>query len=206
MSLSKRKSLSVLLICLGLVTLLLACAPRMADPEATDASMENATEQQLLVPAWSPASDCASCHVNEAVSQSDPKSLASLHSEQKCGSCHSDETSLTEVHEDYAAGELPTKLKLSTVTDAEGGCLSSGCHNQEELATKTAASLVLTDNEGTRVNPHALPATAQHLAEGIACVDCHMMHQDYDLEKEARETCTNCHHQNVYQCGTCHTV
>ncbi len=72
-----------------------------------------------------------------------------------------------------------------------------------QLIAATADSEVLTDSEGTVVNPHDLPDSMNH--NKIACVDCHKIHDtEADLAKTASKKCTSCHHQNIYECYTCH--
>ena len=41
------------------------------------------------------------------------------------------------------------------------------------------------------------------------CESCHGvqsngMHSDKSVEKVAADKCTDCHHENVYECFTCH--
>ena len=62
---------------------------------------------------------------------------------------------------------------------------------------------VLTDMNGTIVNPHALPESADH-AE-VSCVSCHQMHAAGSIEKKAQRACASCHHADVYECYTCHS-
>lgn len=69
-------------------------------------------------------------------------------------------------------------------------------------ATATADVTVLTDENGTTVNPHDLPVNKSH--DTIVCATCHTMHDDAPLEETAAEACTKCHHDNVYECFTCH--
>jgi hypothetical protein len=198
-----RKGLLVLplLLCLG-VSMLVACAPKQATPaEGPDVSAEDSAAQ-IELPAWTSESDCASCHVNQFASQSSPDCLTSKHAVLACVTCHADDSALAKAHENYATAKQPTKLKKTEVT--RNSCLSSGCHDQESLKAVTADVTVLRDDEGLVANPHDLSANDKH--EGIVCADCHTMHEPYELEPEARQACINCHHENVYQCGTCHSV
>ena len=50
----------------------------------------------------------------------------------------------------------------------------ASCHNAADLAAKTTESAVLTDSEGTVVNPHDLPENEDHAA--TKCTSCHKMH------------------------------
>lgn len=149
--------------------------------------------------AWVPESDCATCHAGEASSFSDANVPASNHAEN-CMSCHSDEAKLADVHKDTAGKQPPKKLKKTEVGDET--CLS--CHSYDELAAKTADLAILTDENGTTVNPHEAPGlTPGH--EDMACSDCHSLHSEESPETKAPEVCLSCHHDNVYECGTCHS-
>jgi hypothetical protein len=69
-------------------------------------------------------------------------------------------------------------------------------------ATATADIDWLTDENGTTVNPHNLPVNKSH--NTITCATCHDMHNDETLEETAKNACIQCHHDNVYECFTCH--
>lgn len=80
-------------------------------------------------------------------------------------------------------------------------CMS--CHALEDIQAATADSTVLTDTNGTVVNPHDLPAIDDHA--GITCASCHKSHEvSESTEKSAKRTCASCHHADVYECYTCH--
>jgi Zn finger protein HypA/HybF involved in hydrogenase expression len=80
-------------------------------------------------------------------------------------------------------------------------CFSS--HEEVDLPVLTSAVTVLTDSEGTTVNPHELPTNEKHA--DITCSSCHKMHNSIsDIPKKAKATCATCHHKDVYECGTCH--
>lgn len=70
------------------------------------------------------------------------------------------------------------------------------------LIAATADSTVLTDENGTTVNPHDLPAVEDHAS--VNCIDCHKGHTDDALEVSAMKACVLCHHENVFECYTCH--
>ena len=72
----------------------------------------------------------------------------------------------------------------------------------EALAELTDGSDVLVDSEGTVVNPHDLPTVSDHAA--ITCIDCHKVHAEADAAKTARSLCRTCHHEDVFECYTCH--
>lgn len=134
--------------------------------------------------------------------------LASKHQAQgaKCTTCHNDATTLASVHADMSTAKVPTKLSKTTVDNSV--CL--GCHGSwDALAAKTTNVTVLTDANGTVVNPHSITSAAidvkgQH--DKIQCVDCHSMHTTDTADTLGPAECLSCHHQNVYQCGTCHAV
>ncbi|MBR2836488.1 MAG: cytochrome c3 family protein [Coriobacteriales bacterium] len=119
-----------------------------------------------------------------------------------CTTCHNDEKGLAKRHEkiDLARLEKLTYLKKTGIDEA--ACMV--CHGTyEDLAEKTKDSTVLTDNEGTVINPHEMPGlTASH--NDSDCSNCHKMHSKTDLKKDAQNYCTTCHHENVYECNTCH--
>ena len=116
-----------------------------------------------------------------------------------CSMCHTDADALAETHEN--AEDLTALPKRLSKKIEDETCLT--CHGSKEaLAEATADSDVLTDTNGTTVNPHALPETASH--ESIKCVDCHRVHTDKDPAETANQKCMSCHHQNVYECYTCH--
>jgi hypothetical protein len=192
-------ALTFLLCCF---ILLVACAPQQAttDHSAPAAPDESST---ITLPVWTEESDCATCHDAEVQSGADAAATFSLHagdSAVTCMTCHADEDGvLARAHEDYGTAEPPTKLKRAKVQSA--ACLS--CHDQNEIRDKTVGSAVLTDNDGTIVNPHELPANDEH-TRNITCVSCHEMHATDPVEEVAPITCRNCHHMDVYECGTCH--
>jgi hypothetical protein len=178
---------------------LVACAPKQISVEPTS---DIGDEQVLEAPVWSPETNCESCHTTEAQSVSDTTFLysQSQHSSLSCSSCHTNDSNLlTKAHENYANKSTPVKLRRSEV----GNTICLSCHNAEELKAATASLTLLTDSEGTTVNPHSLPETESHTTI-VHCSSCHKMHSNVAANVTAKETCTGCHHQNVFQCGTCH--
>ncbi len=89
--------------------------------------------------------------------------------------------------------------KDSGSTDSDSADKNAGW---EALAALTADSEALVDAEGTVVNPHALPEGAGH--EAISCTDCHKVHTEADPVKTATAKCRSCHHEDVFECYTCH--
>ena len=123
-----------------------------------------------------------------------------------------------ETAEEAAAPATPSKLpekKAAATVDtnqaeaaADDGwspdmdCMA--CHSVEDIKAATEDSTVLTDVNGTVVNPHDLPAVEDHA--GIECASCHKSHEVTEsTEKSAKRTCASCHHADVYECYTCHS-
>jgi hypothetical protein len=200
---SARRNKALLFIiaiaCLGLA--LVACAPRQsAEGPAGDSAGLDASTVEL--PAWSMGSDCKSCHVAEVESASGTACTYSLHTGVECTTCHTDDGGLlAKGHESYATAKQPTKLKRTDV--ASGTCTTPGCHNADEIKAITAGLTVLTDTNGTTINPHDLPQTEGH-DSSVTCSSCHKMHKEGPIEESAQKTCLSCHHAGVYECGTCH--
>lgn len=122
-----------------------------------------------------------------------------------------------EAAEAPAAAATPTKLpekKVAAVAEAGEAAAAaddgwspdmdcSACHNVDDIKAATEDSAVLTDVNGTVVNPHDLPAIEDHAA--IVCSSCHKSHEvSENTEKSAKRTCASCHHADVYECYTCH--
>lgn len=149
--------------------------------------------------AWTIEANCLACHVNEEKAFEDEKCLASKHTALECTTCHADEKGLTKGHKKAKEGVAEVKrLKKSEVD--EQTCLN--CHKQEDLVKATAKQDVLTDKEGTVVNPHDLPDVVEH--QGVSCASCHYMHRDKTALEAAPAVCDGCHHDGVYKCFTCH--
>lgn len=188
----------------------LAASDKPADASSETAAKDDG-EKKAPLETWDTDLDCASCHEGEAQDVSNKACLVSMHSFVECTVCHNQGTVLQQRH-DNPGKRLPTRLKKTSVEDAV--CLT--CHagadaNEADeadeamsaLAEATSKSEVLTDKNGRVVNPHDIPENVGH--KELACTKCHKLHDDEaDLDKLARLTCTGCHHDNVYACGTCH--
>lgn len=195
-------SLVLLVFMVVLVLALAACAPRQAATGEADGSDEG--EQALNVPVWSLASKCINCHSMEADSADDSSTLYGFHvstgSEEPCITCHNEEELLIKVHKTYYAS-TPSVEGLTKTQVSSEQCLS--CHSLDEIARTTSEVILLTDINGKVVNPHQLPQGSDH--ESINCSDCHKMHTDKTLLPEtAMGVCVSCHHEKVFECGTCH--
>ncbi|MDR1183576.1 MAG: cytochrome c3 family protein [Coriobacteriales bacterium] len=188
----------VLLLFVGLLFALAACAPRLASEVASD-DTDNSVQAAALA-AWTEDSDCAGCHTTEMQSGEDGACTYSLHTATVCITCHTDtDDKLAETHEDYATAKQPTRLKKTEVDVL----VCESCHDTGELKEITASSTVLTDANNTVLNPHDLPTTENHLSS-IDCASCHKMHKPDPVAETASKVCLSCHHLNVYECGTCH--
>ena len=198
---SRRRGLAVLAGA-GLLALAAGCAPTgtAAAPEAeAPGTAENGATEGAGAP-WSPSADCSPCHERAVASQEDTDCVAALHRNVPCATCHSDEA-LTEVHEDATAEGAAKATRLKKTAINATAC--TGCHGEgADLAALTAETEACTDKNGLVVNPHDLPTNVEH--EDIDCASCHIMHDDRTAAEQAESLCTSCHHENVYECFTCH--
>jgi hypothetical protein len=200
---TRKQKTALTTVILGVLLLtLVACAPRQATVESSD-SVGFEADDIITVPVWSEESNCESCHPVEVDSGADTATSHSVHVAQEdatCGTCHINaDNTLALAHADYAYTESPNKLiKTSIPNDT---CLS--CHILDELKIATLSSTVLTDEHGLVINPHDLPVTDSH-ERNIECSTCHTIHSSHSLEENAEKACIACHHEKVYECGTCH--
>ena len=133
---------------------------------------------------------------------SDSACAASNHAALTCTTCHSDVDGLASAHDGVAYGDKGAK-RLKTTDVAESTCQAEACHGSyETLAEQTSSSTLLTDSNGTVVNPHDLPENADH--ETVTCGSCHDMHASDDIAETAQKACISCHHMGIYECNTCH--
>ena len=151
--------------------------------------------------AWADETDCTSCHEVPAKSLDDETRAASLHTALGlgCTDCHADDA-LIDIHGKMKPNaKVPTKLKKSDLSVKT--CAT--CHPSEALAEATADCSALTDSEGTVVNPHDIPDVKEH--KDISCQSCHKMHAESKPASLAPTLCQDCHHEDVYECYTCHS-
>lgn len=176
-----------------------------ADAQPDENSGTSVEAEQVVMEGdftFSADSDCAICHTNEGDSLEDSAMPASNHAALDCTTCHSDTGALATAHADVQYGDKTAK-RLKTTQIDDTACFNSACHgSMEELAQKTEACAVLTDKNGTVVNPHAMPENEDH--DTIDCGSCHSMHSDASIEDTAQKACKGCHHMDVYECNTCH--
>ncbi|MEQ3361465.1 cytochrome c3 family protein [Raoultibacter massiliensis] len=186
------------MLCVVGLLCLSGCAPQSAAGDQDKGGKDDAAVQV----AWSSDSDCTSCHAMEASSMTDASYLCATHEQQgsTCTTCHTDDGALSDVHEN-ATDLTKTAKKLKKTEVAESVCLS--CHDNGEIKAATADLALLTDDNGKTVDPHDLPTNAEH--EVIECASCHAMHSAEGADEQATAKCLSCHHQNVYECHTCHS-
>jgi hypothetical protein len=195
------KHISILFAIVLFVTLLLVlefgCAPRQAADQEGNITVD--------IPPWSMESDCSTCHTLEVKSESDSSYLYSLHKssfEDGCIECHDQTDKLVQVHAAATVDDATAERLKKTVVSSD---TCESCHTLADLAVLTADSVVLSDSNGKTVNPHELPANDNH--QIINCSDCHKMHQPKSqLAESSQMECISCHHENVYECNTCHAA
>lgn len=128
------------------------------------------------------------------------------HKDISCIDCHDDTVDLKTAHSSVSLDDQPasvSELKLVKVSD--GTCLE--CHvSWNDLASKTTSFTLLSDVNGTIVNPHAILTNynGEGNHDGIGCANCHKMHSSERYVDSAQKKCQSCHHDGVYECYTCH--
>ena len=194
------KRISAGILSAALLCCLTACgaeAPTSTEPQSTS----DPDTQQSVEFTWSVESDCAACHETQAASSSNEGyQLYAGHSQLPCMTCHTDADALYAAHAKVTADDTDGTTRLKKTEVDATACLA--CHANDYTPEALADSTVLTDDNGTVVNPHNPPAVEQHAS--IVCSDCHAMHSTAPLAETAAEKCAGCHHHGVYECGTCH--
>lgn len=195
-------SLAVIALCCSFG--LAACAPQTS-AQQNEAGKDGGEDKAAAIQVdftWSEESDCSMCHTEEAASFESSACGAFSHaSETTCMSCHTEVSQIASAHEGATADKAARAILKSTSVNPE---TCESCHALADIAQATAGVTVLTDDNGTVVNPHELSESQSH-AE-VTCTSCHQMHvADADIEKKAQRTCGSCHHSNVYECYTCHS-
>lgn len=195
-----------LVMLLALIAFVFGCAPSTTGSpnSSTNVSPQkvSANDPYAVAFSWEATADCSVCHKTEHATFANTTTKTGFHPTQglTCSSCHADVSALSTVHQGKtSASKTPIRLRSTKVEQAT--CLK--CHESlASLAQKTASSTVLTDSKSLVVNPHALPENSEHAF--ISCVSCHKMHTGEALEKTAQDFCLSCHHENVFECNTCH--
>lgn len=182
---------------------LIGCSPKAStEPLATPSESEATTTVGIGDFEFSKDADCAVCHTPEGDSLNDSACTASSHTMLTCITCHSDTDALSSTHDGVTYGDKTAKRLKTTKVD-ETTCQSDSCHGSyDTLAAKTSSSTLLTDSNGTIVNPHDMPENADH--ETVTCSSCHDMHASDDIAETAQKACVSCHHMGIYECNTCH--
>ena len=184
------------------------CAPQTSAPSTdsnvSDQDSGNASDGQYADDfTWTVDSDCAVCHTIESDAATNPAVLSGFHTATEgmtCATCHIDTAGLEQAHEGKnATSKEPKRLRKTKIE--ESFCLS--CHDDyPTLAKQTASYTELVDKNGLIVNPHDLAKTSDHRI--ITCTSCHVMHKDETPIESTKEQCLSCHHENVFECNTCH--
>ncbi len=195
---SAKKSKAILGVAVAAaVCLLCACSPAVSEssPEAAEGS-------EVAGFTWTEDANCETCHKAEGDSLLDESCLAGIigHNALTCMTCHDDAEGLSTAHKKVEASDTDGAEKLKKTEVSEDTCLS--CHTGDYTPEATADVTALTDTNGLTVNPHDLPQSTNH--ERIDCSSCHPMHSGTTATEQAPKVCSDCHHTNVYECGTCH--
>lgn len=185
---------AVLVGAIALVAALAGCAPQVSGkPDGGQDSPSGATSVAVQ---FSETSECGACHSAQQGSRDDASCLAGLHPQNECLDCHTYSEQLEGAHEGVTTdSRTPRRLSATEVSDAT----CRACHDAEALVQATAASTECTDGNGLTVNPHDLPEAGDH--DQVECWSCHGAHEAVEVVNDA---CVKCHHQNVYECYTCH--
>ena len=222
MNVSAKKGMRALApaaILLALCASLAGCGgtPQQAGGEAGKAGDTAQAAASDAPFSWSADADCGLCHATQSSSLTDSSCQVSAnHANLQCVQCHTDENGLAAAHDGVTLADTKGAKKLSKTSVEQDACVS--CHADAGAPEAAASSTALTDDQGTTVNPHDLlrltdPNTtlryivsqvqgASH--DTLTCGSCHTMHDEKPLEETAAAACTQCHHQNVYECYTCH--
>lgn len=188
-----KKLLIACVCCLAGLTFLMATGCSPSSPKSNDQGASAANSEGF---SWSEDADCSACHKAESSNH------VAAHESLGCAICHNDTDALATVHESTSPNDKnPSSLKKTKVSEAV--CLS--CHDDyQDLAAKTSSSTALTDSNGKTVNPHEIKSYGGSEHQSIVCADCHKEHSSASLTETAQSFCINCHHENVYECHTCH--
>ena len=129
--------------------------------------------------------------------------------EVTCLSCHEMDM-LRELYYKVDASILEEAMNSMNSSETTLMCLT--CHGSyQELAALTADYTGFADGEGTVANPHIYggglaesSSEEQHYA--LSCLSCHSGHTDMDAITMGIIYCYGCHHDEVFECGTCHEL
>lgn len=188
---------------LALCVTLAGCggAPHQAGSEAGNTGEATQAAAVDAPFSWTPDANCSLCHATQSASLTDSACQVSAnHADVACTQCHSDGSGLSSAHDGVTLADTKGAKKLAKTSVDQDACIS--CHADAGVPEAAASSAALTDDQGTTVNPHDLPQSESH--DTLTCGSCHAMHDKEPLEATASAACTQCHHQNVYECYTCH--
>lgn len=185
-----------------LAAFLVACAPQARDADTSIDADGGSSSTAIAAVDWSPESDCTACHTEYGLAG---QSAVHASHDLDCFSCHTVDE-MQAIHDEHGgSGKQPNRLKYSEVNDTT--CLASDCHISKEAVTErtSASGIAVVDKNGKEVNPHN-PPTGVEEHDLIECTDCHSGHKDEAPLELADRKCFGCHHEEVLECGTCHTV
>ena len=124
--------------------------------------------------------------------------------EVNCLSCH-DMDMLRKLYYKVDASILEEAMNAMNSSETTLMCLT--CHGSyEELAALTADYTDFADREGTVANPHIYGGGMVDTHEELSCLSCHSGHINMDDITMAKMYCYGCHHDEVFECGTCHEL
>ena len=186
------------LFCLLVGAELIGCQSSSTDKALMPgiAAAEQVSPQDDFI--WKPDVACAPCHSFEARTAAASACSGFSDTPSSCMTCHDVAPELTTIHASIQNATPPTELTQTAVENDV--CMS--CHDKASLADKTRDSIALVDSNQATMNPHALPGNTGHAK--IRCTDCHTTHEATDVLERAAIVCQNCHHTDLYECGTCH--
>lgn len=194
------KKLAVFVILWGFLLISVGISSCSPSQSAEKEDRQDAQTEVVASFTWASESDCSTCHSAEAESSENPLCGLYAHEELSCNECHTDSSALTAVHEEVALTDTNKATRLKQTSVSKSVCLE--CHEADYSAERTEGIAILTDSEGTTVNPHDFPNLESH--EEITCSNCHTMHADEAIDVTASKFCLSCHHHDVYECYTCH--
>ena len=210
MQLRKKRRLLVVLVCFSLLALFIAwgCGPKTdsGDKPKEPEVVEDPYAESFT---WSPEASCVVCHKKEGNLALETESARHISDEgNKCVDCHK-ASDVQDLHAGKTS-KSKTPIRLLKTEILQDTCLASGCHVKADIIKATADSKVLTDKEGTVVNPHDPPENKHHLSEyNVTCSFCHQQHVEIPIAESAMNQCgglTSCHHDQVFRCADyCHT-
>lgn len=175
------------------------CAPQTLSGASSES---DSAELQLANFTWNAQSDCTVCHDLEAASLSQ-EGVPVEHASLSCNNCHDQEDILSNVHDGVTMEEHPSSQELLESEVSVEKC--TACHRSFEDIAASHPETAIADENGTRVNPHAIQDLSEQHAN-ITCSDCHKLHGDSSAEEAAIKRCYSCHHKQTFECGTCHEV